>query len=390
MKRMLNILHDHQDNKEIIRMKYLHIMPMDNYFNNGIIRMINENPLDFNMEDHFFIMMGLSKYKELQHYSNVKYEPEILKMQYKKFLKYANYSDNIFLHSLPLSLTQMMLLKKNIANKIVWCVWGHDLYGKKPKLINGLSIYRKLRRLAYRFLINLIYVNRVKQFHAIGIGFKYDALEIRRLFDDIQIVMAPYGLGYPKLDVDKAVAEFKNNEKVKNRSLKIMIGHSSYSFLKHEEILNKLLKYKEENITISLPLSYGDKEYAKHVESIATQLFEDKVEIIKGYMILTDYVKFLMSIDIAIFDYDHQSALGNIILLLYLGKKVYLSNKGIIHWAMRAEGIKIYNARDIGSVPFDVLEAEHVLDERAVMYSGYYLDEKNIIDLWKTTIKELQ
>lgn len=362
---------------------------MDNYFNNGIIKLINENPLDFNMKDHLFIMTSISKYKELKHYSNVKYEPQILKNQYRKFLRYASFTDYIFMHSLPLSLTQMMLLKKNVASKIVWCIWGHDLYGKKLKL-KGLSIYRKLRRIAYRFLFNLIYVNRVKQFYAIGIGFKYDALEIRRLYDDVQIVMTPYGFGYPKAEVDKAICEYKNNEIEKHSKSKIMIGHSSYSFLKHEEILNKLLKYKGDNISITIPLSYGDKNYGANIEKIAKQLFEEKVQIVKEYMSLTDYVKYLMSVDIAIFDYEHQSALGNIFLLLYLGKKVYLSNQGIIHWAMRAEGIKIYNAHDIGSVPIDVLEAGHGLDERAVMYSGYYLDEKNIIELWKTTLKELR
>ena len=383
---------DELNPNETIKTKYLHIMPMDSkLITGGTINMINENPDDFDINEHLFIVTSKTNYDLFGHYNNVVYEPEILNKRYDKFIEYGICSEYIFMHSLPLSLRQMLLLDTKIANKIIWCVWGHDLYRKPPILKGNISIYRKLRRLAYLFLFDIAFVNKVKKFSAIGISFKYDVLEVRRIYGDgISVLMAPYGFGYPKSDVDNVIAEYKKNKKVKNKTLKIMIGHSSFPFLKHEEILSKLLKYKEENITITIPLSYGEEEYGKHIEIIAKQLFEEKVEIIKDYMSPTDYVKFLMSVDVAIFDYEHQSALGNIMLLLYLGKKVYLSNKGIIHWAMRAEGIKTYDANDIGNVPFEVLSSEHAFDERAVIYSGYYLNENNIMEQWKTTFKGLR
>ena len=40
-----------------------------------------------------------------------------------------------------------------------------------------------------------------------------------------------------------------------------------------------------------------------------------------------DYIDLLSSIDIAVFSHDRQQAMGNIITLLSLGKKVYLKPK---------------------------------------------------------------
>lgn len=86
-----------------------------------------------------------------------------------------------------------------------------------------------------------------------------------------------------------------------------------------------MLVYKNEDIKIVLPLSYGDISYAETIETYARTLYGDKVLILRENLGFLDYVKLIKTIDIAIFDYKHQSALGNIMLLLLWGKKfIYL------------------------------------------------------------------
>ena len=86
-----------------------------------------------------------------------------------------------------------------------------------------------------------------------------------------------------------------------------------------------------ENVEIHLPLSYGNggtdhiNDYPRMVEEYAKILFPNKVKVLKKLISKWDYDVFLSTIDIAILGAPRQNALGNIIRLLYMGKKVYLA-----------------------------------------------------------------
>ena len=60
----------------------------------------------------------------------------------------------------------------------------------------------------------------------------------------------------------------------------------------------------------------------------------------------------LSTVDTCILDYTHQSALGNINLLLGMNKKLYLNDSGIIKTAMILEGIESSNVNDIEKMSF--------------------------------------
>jgi len=113
------------------------------------------------------------------------------------------------------------------------------------------------------------------------------------------------------------------------------------------------LKYRDENIIISLPINYGDMEYAKQIEDYARSLFKEKVEIINKYMPYTQYVKYILTVDCCILDYKHQSALGNIYLLLKNGTKLFLNKDWIIKLSLSLEAIETYNIEDIDDMSFD-------------------------------------
>jgi len=370
--------------------KYLHIMCMNSRYNLNIIKMVNENTLEFKEDEHLFVLTDEQYKDEVSCYNNVIFDEEVLRFLVKGNSEYLLRAKYIFMHSLPLSYIQLLFLKERIAKKIIWCIWGHDLYRESIFKGKKFNAYRQVKQLISNCLFHIIKVNKIKKFYGIGIGFKYDVLEARKLYGyKIKVIMTPYGFGYSKREVDTAIEEYNNISADKKQHLKIMLGHSAFPFLRHKEILNKLLLYKNEDIKIVIPLSYGIKEYGEKVERLAKELFQDKVEIIKDYMLPKDYVKFLLSVDIAIFDFEHQSAINNILLLLYLNKKLYLSNKGIIRWGLTAEGIKTYNTQEIGKLPLESLRRYAGSSERGKEFSSFFLDEKNINDIWKNTLEEL-
>ncbi len=123
----------------------------------------------------------------------------------------------------------------------------------------------------------------------------------------------------------------------------------------HIEVLEKLKIYKNEDIKIFVPLSYGDNNYAKEVILKGKNIFGDKFISITELMPLEKYLEFLSQIDIAIFNSNIQIAMGNIITLLGLGKKVYMRND-ITPWELfRDIDIKVF---DVDNIQIDVIDEE--------------------------------
>ena len=106
--------------------------------------------------------------------------------------------------------------------------------------------------------------------------------------------------------------------------VRILLGNSATVTNKHMEALDWLSKYRDEDITIICPLSYGDMNYAHKVEDKGKGYFGDNFKPIYDYMSINDYSRMLNDIDIAIYNNNRQQATGNIEILGYLGKKIFV------------------------------------------------------------------
>ena len=108
-------------------------------------------------------------------------------------------------------------------------------------------------------------------------------------------------------------------------TINIQVGNSADPSNNQIEILEKIKKYKNKNIKIFAPLSYGgDQSYVDTVISKGEEIFGNKFIPILKFMKSEEYLNFLENIDIAIFGHKRQQAMGNIITLLGLGKKIYI------------------------------------------------------------------
>jgi len=71
-------------------------------------------------------------------------------------------------------------------------------------------------------------------------------------------------------------------------------------------------------------------EYAKKVKEYGIKIFDKKLIPLTEFMTLDKYWTYLSKIDIAIFDMTRQQALGNIYMLMEIGSKIYLNQKGLL------------------------------------------------------------
>ncbi len=247
---------------------------------------------------------------------------------YMRFLFLASRSEKIIFHSLfnPLLLVPLAFLPR-IMRKCHWVVWGWDLYEYifRTKTICS-NFYELFRRIVIkRFSSILTYIKgdyelAKKWYHAKGV---YS-----------ECIMYPSNFF-------KEIYESNRSETILE-PINILVGNSASKANGHIEMLEKLLIHKSSNIRIFVPLSYGDINNAREVIEFGKK-FENKFFPILKFMTSAEYTVFLSSIDIAIFNHKTQAAMGNIISLLGLGKKVYMRNE-ITSWeCLQKLGVKMYS-----------------------------------------------
>lgn len=125
-----------------------------------------------------------------------------------------------------------------------------------------------------------------------------------------------------------------------------------------------------------------DSAYADNIEKYAYRLFDKKdIHIYRSVMSHDKYIEMISGVDIAIFDFEHQAAFGNIILLLYLGKQLYLSPTGIMGKGLHSEGVQVFNCRDLKKLDISAIKSINVSPNNT-RYAEKLLDKKYIASQW--------
>lgn len=358
----------------------VHIMPLDNVTHNSLlIDSINGSDC-FTGQDHRFIVKSQNLYEKVSHYPNVVYDRKIEKLQkLKAVFQSANL---VIIHSMNMTVFQLMLIPRSELKKAIWVVWGHDLYFREGEK----SFKGNLRRIfnSVRWKIKCL---RIRHFNGIGIGFRYDAFRIIECFGS---KMHIYNMPYCSLEYNALVRGYKPKEN-KSDVIKIMVGHSAYRFMNHIEILKRLSHYRNEKILISLVLAYGGREYAEQVIECAYSLFKkEQIEIISESMSYACYLDYINSVHIAVLDQKHQSALGNFYLLTYFGKKIFVNANGLLKKASILEGFQTYDSSLIGELSFEKFSEPCTEQCKVNMrrFAAYFYDDATCIQNWKMSLEE--
>ncbi len=140
--------------------------------------------------------------------------------------------------------------------------------------------------------------------------------------------------------------------------INIQIGNSADPSNRHLLTFEALFPFKEKNINLFAPLSYGDLDYAKVVISKGYELFGDKFHPITELMAPDDYLAFLAKIDIAIFNHNRQQALGNAITLLGLGKKVFINADSTLNGVFKEFDLQVFDVSEFNLNRIDPKIAE--------------------------------
>lgn len=378
----------------------VHIVPYIKPFSSDII-----NFIQYNIKGkHFFYIFSFRNNRCPDSYENVgnikvlnlSDRPVLFSISVFKltleFLYILYTNKNIIFHSLflPKIFFITMSLVPNFKKKgWNWIIFGGDLYDRREETI-FFSFNNKL------FL--KLKLNQVKQFGFITTLTKGDYTLAKDLYSvSGKNYVIIYGDPQKLITTIDSIESSKDNINLKNNSqqfnVKILIGNSATKENQYEEIFNILSKYAKENLEIYVPLSYGDMSYKAKIQDLGYKIFGEKFHAITDFMAYKDYVSFLNSIDIGIFNNNRQQALGNLYLLNGLGKKVFI-RKDTSMWEHfhNKLGLKIFPVESIINLSFDdfiFIDEIDIINNRSNM-DTFLTDDENGSDVWNQLIFDME
>ncbi|MBC3380906.1 TDP-N-acetylfucosamine:lipid II N-acetylfucosaminyltransferase [Serratia fonticola] len=308
-------------------MKIVHICPIDKFIP-SFVDCVNNN---FNSEEHVFWIFGRSDIFDIKDNHNVKYigASKFAKLKtITELIIDANKSDKVIFHSfLGAKLAAIFFFMPWIMSKCYWFIWGGDLYSFKAKRNLRWYLKEAFRRPVIKRMGYLVtYVQGDYELAKEWYGCKGHFLECLMYTSNV----------YNHVELDK-----KNNDETV-----MILGNSADPTNNHIDALKRIEIFKDENIRVIVPLSYGDKKYAVKVIAEGQRLLGAKFQPITDFMPYEKYLELLSTVDVAIFNHDRQQAMGNTISLLGLKKTVFI-NRNTTQWRLfEAKGIKVLDMRE--------------------------------------------
>ena len=158
----------------------------------------------------------------------------------------------------------------------------------------------------------------------------------------------------------------------------IIIGNSASLTGNHISVFERLKNLGINNTKISAPLSYGNKAYADKVISVGKQLFGQDFFGITEYMSLDDYNKYLLSNGIFIYGNWRQEAVGNILIAMYLGGKVFLSAKNPLFEFYKGKGLEIFTIENMNKIDLETPLSQEAISHNRTILRNMYSKERQL------------
>ena len=324
---------------------FIHILWHDELkFTTKLVDFFNDKNVVLFDSTHIFVTPFYNVYNHLKKHGNITYYPLKSPRSSKIINHFAPKCDYLVLHNVCKS-TAFFCIRRKYLKKIIWRTWGGNRLGALPYTRDRLSFLG----IALKYITNHYVINCVNHFAGIGIANSVDKIEIQKKFNrNIPLFRMPY----PNKLIDNTFLSKLNEKSNSKECINILLGHSGFKDDNHIEILKQLIRYKDDNINVYLIFSYGDNEYIKTVKQYIKHNWKSKITIIEDFLPYQQYLDLLKTMDIAIFDGTYSYALGNIGVLLYLKKKIFLNRNGVIAEAFKSEHIPFVYTDSISSMTF--------------------------------------
>jgi hypothetical protein len=350
----------------------IHIFSSENLYTQKYLEVLERN---FDISSSLFIYKK-SLYKKFEYSENL--NGRILRINnnlkfFYRLLPELRRSSSIILHQFPSGPALLFWnIFRGLFSKITWIIWGGDLY-KYMEAETSLSarFYEVLRKRIIK------HISFIASFVPGDYKIAKEVYKSKATW--FQII-------YP-LPVDFIGYSNTRSEVCTTDVLKILCGNSGNPSNNHTEILTMLEPLKNTNIRIYCPLSYsGDNDYIKRIQALGKTLFGEKFIPMLEILESPQYLDLLFDIDLAFMNHKRQQGLGNILPLLYFGKKVYMHSDISTYIYLKSLGCNLYDIASFHASFKDLVKTDNDKLNINKEIIGNLLSEKAFVKFWNQII----
>ncbi len=285
--------------------------------------------------------------------------------------------------------------------KLVWIFWGGEFYDYatnvplyRGKLTSALysesSFFEKVKTKLFSILRRM---RPCKKGGDIIKNVRKLSYIVTPFFDDYDIVRRTWQtnaqyLWWNYYSIEETVGNLMDRTINGNH---ILLGNSSTPSNNHVEVLSVLQKMDLSGRKVFIPLSYGDPKYAEFVQKEVRERLDAHAEPLLTFMERDEYNKIMLSCGVVIMNHYRQQALGNIVTALWLGAKIYLSERSPIYRHFTKLGAIIYNVEnDLTSdnpAALSPLSDQEKTINKKVIYAEY--SKENMLEKTRLLVRQL-
>jgi len=338
--------------------------------------------INFNFQEHKFIIIkqkNKNNYINPEEYQNIELFTvsyiQFFTVKYLKIRKLIKQAEYIFIHLLTEEISLFLFRFKGKA-KLIWIMWGADLYKYLPlKLYDQytsellIKLESKMKSIIKRFYYSFFHQIRksvIKRVDYVISPYKGDVSLLKNFFNTnarwYSQGIYPNPVEFEKFDMEDSYSFKEKFNYKKNGSKLLLVGNSGTPTNNHLDILIRLSKMKEQNFTIICPLSYGPLIYIKKIIEKGKMLFGDCFVPLLEFLKPDVYYHILKQIDIAIMYHNRQQGMGNIHILVFLGKPICMKKtSGYFH--LIEKGVTIFLVQDLEKLILNEVEFTRAMSE---------------------------
>lgn len=371
----------------------IHLMPDDKF----IDTFIENSELISNAGENLYLINGKPPFKYV-HHQLARPMPE-QDNEICDLVDTLTEKDNLYLHSLPFKIVSWLAnRKKEVKAEVAWIFWGaeffqfleeqtyapitksyydavnaknrdkiyNDTYSRFP-ILNGWRRYKFIKKAKQNekdykatYQAALGKVNTLMHYNPLDMDL------IRSVFDfpaRFQYYYYPPAFSYE--ETERFVLQNTPQLPINSSVLNIWVANSATPTSNHLDALQAIQESTLSNIQLWLPTNYGDNEYLAYLKTEAEKLLPGKVYFITEYMSFGMFCACIAAMDVSLLWHKRSQAFGNVQMLLFLGKKVFMHPESTLYRMLVDDGYRIWSVADIDATMLSTpLSAEDAIHNR--------------------------
>ncbi|WP_113922801.1 TDP-N-acetylfucosamine:lipid II N-acetylfucosaminyltransferase [Cognataquiflexum aquatile] len=280
------------------------------------------------------------------------------------FLKWKYKS--IIIHGLNSEFLKYFIIKNRKSVPVIWIGWGFDY----SKYYDGRLFKEKTNKLLVEFensdleIIRnrlLPFLNKKVDDDLVMNNINFFAPVLENEFEFVSNYFPNHPISFLDWNYltieDDIIKGFENSIILGNN---LLFGNSANPLNNHLDGFDDIKDFKIKFDNIICPLNYGDRNNKEKVINLGSDLYGNRFIPINGFLEYSEYVNNLLSCKYVFVNSLRQLAMGNIVLMLYLGAYVILDRRNPVYMYFKNQNIPIFCIEDVKNGELPELNVEFI------------------------------